>query len=76
LSAQGGSPLGCPELARPDQAPSNPYDRRLLRLAFLAPDLQRGILSGAHPRQLNLERLMQIRIPTSWAAQRALFGSA
>lgn len=62
---------GMPILAA---APKSPYERRLLRLAFLAPDIQRDILAGRHSARLNLERLMQFQIPLDWAAQRAMFG--
>jgi len=32
-----------------DAAPASPYDRMILRLAFLEPDLQRDILAGRQP---------------------------
>ncbi|MEM8726118.1 MAG: recombinase family protein, partial [Pseudomonadota bacterium] len=40
-----------------DVAPSSPYDRNILRLAFLAPDIQRAIVGGCQPLDLNLEKL-------------------
>lgn len=52
-------------------APSSPYLRRLVRLAFLAPDLQRAILDGRQPPALTLERLMYSDIPQSWSDQAA-----
>jgi hypothetical protein len=73
LSESCGSGFGFPERALLTQAPVNPYERKLLRLAFLAPDLQRDIIAGRHPAELNLERLMEMEIPASWAAQRAHF---
>lgn len=57
-----------------DAAPSSPHDRKLLRLAFLAPDLQRDILAGHQPASLNLERLRQIEIPLCWRRQRQALG--
>jgi hypothetical protein len=48
--------------------------RKLCRLAFLAPDIQRRILEGRQPPGVNLEMLVQVAIPTSWAAQRRAFG--
>ena len=54
------------------EAPKSPYERNLLRLALLAPDLQRDILSGRQPAHLNLERLMKSPIPIDWHAQRRL----
>lgn len=55
-------------------APVSPYDRKLLRLAFLAPDLQRDILTGHQPASLNLERLGQLDIPLCWKRQRQVLG--
>ena len=55
-------------------APVSPYDRKLLRLAFLAPDLQRDILAGRQPRSLNLERLRKMEVPLAWSEQRKVLG--
>ena len=55
-------------------APVSPCDRKILRLAFLAPDIQQGILSGRQPPDLNLEKLVQITIPLAWSEQRKLLG--
>ena len=48
-------------------APPSPYLRRLLRLAFLAPDLQRAILEGLQPPGLTLEQLTRTSIPFQWS---------
>jgi len=45
----------------------------MLRLAFLAPDLQRAILEGRQPRGMTLARLIEIDIPHLWSEQRRLF---
>jgi hypothetical protein len=50
-------------------APASWYDRRVLRLAFLAPRLQHSILAGTQPRHVNLEFLVRSEIPLAWAAQ-------
>lgn len=50
--------------------------RELLRLAFLAPDIQRAIVEGRQPRGLNLERLIEVGPPASWHEQRRLLGLA
>ena len=63
LSREGGMPLV-------ERAPASLYDRRILRLAFLAPDIQRDILAGRQPPSLNLERLMQMVLPLAWSEQR------
>lgn len=55
-------------------APKSPYERRLLRLAFLAPDIQQAILSGRQPRRLNLEQMIHQELPNSWSLQRKLLG--
>lgn len=57
-----------------DTAPDSPYDRNILRLAFLAPDIQRAILYGHHPLCLNLEALKKIAIPLAWSKQRKALG--
>ncbi len=56
-----------------DAAPGSPYLRRLVRLAFLAPDLQRAILEGRQPPDLTLGQLMQAPMPILWADQARLF---
>lgn len=62
-------------LATPDiKSPSNAYERRICRLAFLAPDIQRLILEGRQPPGFNMELLVHGDIPTSWAQQRRAFG--
>jgi DNA invertase Pin-like site-specific DNA recombinase len=53
-----------------EAAPASPYDRRIQRLAFLAPDLQRDILAGRQPPHINLEQLMKLEIPLAWDRQR------
>ncbi|MXO72973.1 hypothetical protein GRI99_15185 [Altererythrobacter buctensis] len=58
------------------EAPASPYDRRILRLAFLAPDLQTDILNGRQPASLNLEYLMARDIPLAWSEQRTALGWA
>ncbi len=50
-------------------APTAPYRTRLIRLAFLAPEIQRAILAGRHSRHLTLARLIEADIPLSWAEQ-------
>lgn len=52
------------------------YATRLLRLAFLAPDIVTAILNGKHLPQLTANRLMDdTRLPLDWKAQRQLFCS-
>lgn len=57
-----------------EKAPASTHARNLLRLAFLAPDLQRDILAGRQPPSLNLEKLRGIDIPLCWHEQRQALG--
>ena len=46
---------------------------RLIRVAFLAPDIVTTILSGSQPPQLTASRLMEsTRLPLDWPSQREL----
>lgn len=56
-----------------DAAPMTSHRRRLVRLAFLAPDLQRAILAGDHPPGFTLARFLESDLPLSWPAQRQMF---
>jgi site-specific DNA recombinase len=53
--------------------PASYYDRKLCRLAFLAPDIQKRIFEGRQPAGMNIERLLARPVPTCWIAQRRLF---
>ena len=59
-----------------ETAPTSPYERRVLRLAFLAPDIQQAILAGCQPRSLNLEQLVHQDLPIAWPQQRKMLGFA
>src|SRR5262249_13561309 len=55
---------------------SSSYVTRLLRLAFLAPDIITAILNGRHPPRLTANRLMDDpRLPLDWIAQREFLSS-
>ena len=49
------------------------YVGRIIRCAFLAPDIVDEILNGRQPPPLTLDRL-QSRVPMSWSEQRSHFG--
>jgi DNA invertase Pin-like site-specific DNA recombinase len=68
----GTDAAGLPTL---DAAPASPYRRRLVRLAFLAPDLQRAILAGQQPPGLTLESLMHAPMPLLWSEQAGMIVS-
>ncbi len=61
---------GMPQL---EASPTSPYQRSLLRLAFLAPQIQQAILAGTQPRNLTLERLMTSDVPPCWTQQISAF---
>jgi site-specific DNA recombinase len=47
------------------------YVRRILGLAFLAPDIVEIILNGRQPENLTLEKL-RTKLPMSWVEQRRI----
>ena len=57
-----------------DAIPASPYHRRLLRLAFLAPNIQRAILAGRQPAGLTLKQLLDQQLPLLWTDQVGVFG--
>ena len=65
----GDGSVGDAQMKQPESA----YERKLVRLAFLAPDIQRAILSGTQSPGLTLARLLHEPIPTDWADQRRVF---
>ena len=52
---------------------SEPHVRRLLRFAYLAPDIVEAIVEGRQPRTLTVKLLLQ-GIPLDWSDQCAAFG--
>jgi hypothetical protein len=52
---------------------SEPHVRRLLRFAYLAPDIVEAIVEGRPPRTLTVKLLLR-GIPLDWADQHAAFG--
>lgn len=54
--------------------PTSPYDRNILLLASLAPDIQQAFLEGRQPYHLNLELLKKMELPLSWSRQREMLG--
>ncbi len=55
------------------KVPANPYQRKVVRLAYLAPDLQQRILDGRQGDAISLDRLFFQPLPLAWAEQRLLF---
>jgi hypothetical protein len=50
------------------------YVRRLIRVAYLAPDIQQAVIDGRLPMNISLEKLMRGPIPNAWSRQRELIG--
>jgi hypothetical protein len=50
------------------------YVEKVLRCAFLAPDIVKAILDGRHSPELTFEKLVE-QIPLSWAEQRMRLSS-
>ena len=49
---------------------SHSYVKKLIPLAFLAPDIVKAIVAGKQPAHLTTQRLIRrINIPTDWTEQ-------
>ena len=57
-------------------APDTPYRRRLVRLAFLAPEIQRAIVEGRQSAGLTLAQLLKGPMPLDWPQQAVQIGIA
>jgi hypothetical protein len=74
LAAGEASTIG--EIARLEGV-TDSYVRRILDLAFLAPDITAAILDGHQPPDLTVQRLLKMPdLPLAWADQRRLLGLA
>jgi hypothetical protein len=69
LSLERGRVCSAAELARAEGCTVR-YVTRILRLAYLAPDIIEAILAGRQPGELTLARLLKIDLPLDWHAQR------
>lgn len=54
--------------------PQNPYHRKLIKLAFLSPSIQKAIIEGRQPPEMTLETLIQMQIPLDWDRQGEILG--
>ncbi|WP_435417998.1 hypothetical protein WAB17_00015 [Parerythrobacter aurantius] len=57
-------------------SPVSPYKRMILRLVFLAPDIQQAILRGLQAPGFNLEVFRKMSVPLTWSRQREMLGFA
>ena len=72
----GVSPAASDAQLRNATNPPDSYQRKLVRLAFLAPDLQDAIVSGTLPPGVTLDQLLAKPLPVSWARQREMIAQA
>jgi hypothetical protein len=73
-SVSGGTPFAA--LAKREGV-SPSYFTRLVRLAYLAPDITQAILDGRQPSYLTADKLLaHSRLPLAWQHQRTLLGFA
>jgi DNA invertase Pin-like site-specific DNA recombinase len=68
LDTEGLTPSA---IRRDAQAPSNPYRRKLCRIAFLAPQIQAAIFEGRQPPSISLSRLIEADLPLVWGKTRS-----
>lgn len=50
------------------------FIRKIIPLAYLAPDIVDSILEGSHPVSFDLKKFQKNLLPTSWQKQRQLLG--
>jgi len=50
------------------------YVRKIMRLAFLAPDIVDAILDGRQPASLHLKQLTDPKLPLDWSSQKLVLG--
>lgn len=71
---KSGSAASVREIAKEERVTGS-YVSRVLRLAFLAPDIVEAILDGRHPVDLTAERLLVHQdLPWDWREQRRVLG--
>jgi site-specific DNA recombinase len=68
------SPLQGPSALAQCTGVNDPFQRKLVELAFLAPDIQQAILEGCQPAGLTLQQLLATPAPLDWREQRRLWG--
>ncbi len=53
---------------------SREYVGKVLRMTYLAPDIITGIIDGAYPKTLSLNKILESEIPLLWQDQRVKYG--
>lgn len=75
LLALKASPLSESADLRSASAPATQHDRLVCRLACMAPEIQRRILTGELPPQMTLRKFLKSTMPLAWADQIAWLAS-
>lgn len=70
LVALQASPFTPPAAKVEAVAPPTQHDRQVCRLAFMAPEIQRQILTGRQPPGLALRQVLKAPMPLAWADQK------
>ncbi len=71
---ESGEARSISDLARANGYTDDHHTRRILNLAFLAPDIVEAILRGKQPQGVSLSHILQVDLPLSWHAQRDVLG--
>lgn len=75
IAVKAGVSAGRPsEVETRETRQMDPYERKLVRLSFLAPDIQRLIVTGRQPPMMMLQDLMTAQFSPCWAEQRRRLG--
>lgn len=73
LQELNASPL-FPEAHQQMTAPTNEWTRERIAIGLLAPDIQKALLTGTAPVELEPEMLLSRDIPLDWEGQRKFLG--
>jgi hypothetical protein len=74
VTAHEAGPTLSPAQWRRARSIPDSYLRRIMGLAFLAPDIQRAFVEGRQPAGLTAAQLKAAGVPVAWADQRAALG--
>jgi DNA invertase Pin-like site-specific DNA recombinase len=74
LVEHDASPLASSQVLRSAKGIDGSYARKIALLAFLAPDIQKAILTGRQPAGLSFTKFLAEGMPLAWADQRKRFG--
>jgi site-specific DNA recombinase len=73
-SLQAGQVSSVTEIATAENLAGS-YITRVLRIAYLAPDIIEAIVAGKEPPELTANRLVRLKnLPVDWAGQREYLG--